>query len=57
MISKKHLSMLKKIKQAIEDENISYGEIFWLQEHQDIVKEYGDIVLAEWANIPEDEFV
>ena len=57
MISRKHSNTLKKIKQSIENESISYSEIFWLQNHQDIVKEYADIELAQWANIPEEEFV
>jgi hypothetical protein len=45
---------LESIRQSIEDENISWGEIAELQslaEHIDP----SDIVLREWAGIPEFE--
>ena len=47
---------LKRIKKEIEKEQISYAEIFFLQEHQKEIIEMGDVRLAEWAGIPEEEF-
>lgn len=44
---------LKSIKKAIENEGVSYGEILYLQEHQDEVLKSGDIELAQWAGISE----
>lgn len=45
---------LESIRQSIEDENISYSEIAELQslaEHIDP----GDMLLREWAGIPEEK--
>lgn len=47
---------LRKILKAIKKENVSWGEIAYLQGHQNSVKMYGDTTLAEWAGIPEEEF-
>ena len=47
---------LKSIRKAIIAENISYGEIAELQSLQDHI-EPGDVLLAEWAGIPEEEFI
>jgi hypothetical protein len=48
---------LASIREAIDEECISYGEIFYLQEHQDYIKKHSDdVVLWEWANIPEEEW-
>ena len=47
---------LKSIKKSIKNNNISYGEIAWLQNHQKEVKKSGDIELAQWADIPESEW-
>lgn len=52
----KDKNILASIKKSIEDENVSYGEIAYLYSHQEDVKQYGDIVLAEWAGITEDEW-
>lgn len=48
---------LNRIRKSIENEDISYGEIVFLSEHQKEVLKTGDIVLAEWAGIPEEEFI
>lgn len=53
---KEHENILASIKQSIEDENVSYGEIAYLCSHQDEVKQFGDIELAQWAGITEDEW-
>ena len=50
------LETLKSIQKAIEDEHVSYGEIYYLQTHKQDVLEYGDIVLAQWADISEEEW-
>lgn len=47
---------LESIKKSIENENISYDEIFWLQSHRKEVLESNDIILAEWAGISEEEW-
>lgn len=47
---------LDSIKESIENECISYGEIHYLQTHQQEVLEYGDIVMAQWADISEEEW-
>ena len=47
---------LEAIKRAIENGHVSYGEIHYLQTHKQDVLEYGDIVLAQWADISEEEF-
>lgn len=47
---------LERIRQAIEDENVSYSDIVELQNHTEEIKQLGDPILAEWAGIPEDEF-
>lgn len=47
---------LKRIRKEIEREQISYSELFFLQEHKVEVMELGDIRLAEWAGITEEEW-
>ena len=47
------IETLKSIKEAIDNEDVSYGEIHYLQSHQQDVMDYGDIVLAQWAGISE----
>ena len=44
---------LREIKKSIKNENISYGEINYLQGHQNEVLKSGDIELAQWAGISE----
>ena len=46
---------LESIRKAIIAENISYGEIAELVDLKDHI-EPGDVLLAEWAGIPEEEF-
>ena len=50
------IATLDSIKESIENERISYGEIFYLQSHQQDVLEYGDINMAQWADISEEEW-
>lgn len=47
---------LETIKKSIEEENVSYGELAYLAAHKDDVLKSGDVVLAEWAGISEDEW-
>ena len=46
---------LESIRKAIIAENISYGEIAELQSLEKYIQP-GDVLLAEWAGIPEEEF-
>jgi len=43
---------LEELRQAIQDENISYGEIAELQSLTEYI-EPGDVELLEWAGVPE----
>jgi hypothetical protein len=47
---------LDSIKESIENECISWGEIAYLQSHQQEVLETDDIQLALWADISEEEW-
>lgn len=48
---------LNRLAKAIQNgEDLSYGELAFLQDHQKEVYELGDVVLAEWAGIPESEW-
>ena len=48
---------LKRIAEAIEkEENISYNDLFILENHKKAVYNTGNIRLCEWAGIPEEEF-
>lgn len=47
---------LLEIKKSIENENISYAEISYLQCHKQEVLNTGDIELAQWAGITEEEW-
>ena len=48
---------LTRIKNDIYNEvGISYDELHFLQCHQQEVLEYGDIRLAEWSGITEEEW-
>jgi len=49
---------LQELREAIEAEYISYGEISELQDLAQSNPELfiGDILLAEWAGIPEDTY-
>lgn len=48
---------LRQIREAIDhEEDLSYGEIVFLQEHHKEIYELGDIVLAEWSGILEEDW-
>lgn len=47
---------LKYLRGEIEKERISYGEIAELQNYKKEIIKSGDVLLAEWAGIPEKEF-
>ena len=47
---------LKRIKRAILAERVSYGEIAFIHGHRQEILKMGDILLAEWAGIDENEF-
>jgi hypothetical protein len=53
-----HIARLKleTIRTAIIAESVSYGELAELQDLADYI-EPGDVLLAEWAGIPEEEFL
>lgn len=48
---------LDRIRKATAAVAVSYSDIVYLQEHAEEIKQLGDPVLAEWAGIPEDEFM
>ena len=50
------INELNRIKEEIEKEQVSYGEIHFLQCNREIIMELGDIVLAQWAGITEAEW-
>lgn len=52
----KVLEQLNSIREEIENESISYGEIAYLQNHKQEVLETGDILLCQWADISEEEY-
>lgn len=47
---------LMSIKESIQEQNISYGEIVYLQDHKAEIKAIGDIELAQWAGMSEEEY-
>ena len=55
MTKKQIKERLEYLRREIENEKISLAEIAELQELSDHI-EAGDVLLAEWAGIPEEEF-
>lgn len=55
-MNKEVLKELKSIKKSIKNQNISYGEIFYLENHHAEIMELGDIELAQWGGISEEEW-
>ena len=47
---------LDSIKKNIEKERVSWGELNYLSDHKKDILKRGDIELAQWAGIEEDEF-
>lgn len=48
---------LKRLRGMIDaEEDLSYGELAFLQDHKKEIFDLDDIVLAEWAGIPEEEW-
>ena len=47
---------LKEILNSIENENVSYYELSYLQEHKQEVLDTGNARLCEWAGITEEEY-
>ena len=47
---------LLQIRKSIDNENVSYSELFFLQNHKPEILELNDIILAEWAGITENEW-
>lgn len=48
---------LKRLRGMIDAEkDLSYGELAFLQDHKKEIFDLDDIVLAEWAGIPEEEW-
>ena len=57
MIANSIKQELKRLSKVIEKEqNISYSEIFFLQEHKAEIMQMGDVRLAEWSGITEEEW-
>ena len=56
-MNKEVLEQLNSIREEIEKEQVSYGEIAYLQDHKQEILELGDIVLCQWAGISEDEYM
>ena len=55
-MNKEVLEQLNSIREEIEKEQVSYGEIAYLQDHKQEVLETGDVLLCQWAGISEDEY-
>lgn len=49
-------STLRSIKKSIKNENVSWGELSYLEDHKKEILNSGDIELAQWAGISEDEW-
>lgn len=47
---------LLEIKKSIEAEQVFQSEICFLADHRKEVKELGDVVLAQWSGMDEEEF-
>lgn len=49
--------MILDIRKEIENESVSYGEIAFLQNHQEFIKEWfaDDLLLLQWAGVPEQD--
>jgi len=52
----KYQARLEELRTEIRAGNISYGEVAELQSLADHIQP-GDVELAQWAGIPEDEFL
>ena len=48
--------ILTKIRAAIDAEHVSTGEIAYLQDHHREIYKSGDIILAEWSGITEENW-
>jgi len=46
------VTQLEEIRQAINERNVSYGELAELESLSDYI-ESGDVQLLEWAGVPE----
>ena len=56
-MSNNTIKELKRLRKRIDNEQgISYGELFFIQEHKKEIFDMEDIVLAQWAGIPEKEW-
>ena len=45
-------ALLASIRQAIEEEHVSYAQLLTLQSLADFI-DLGDVLLLEWAGVPE----
>lgn len=55
-MTKDERAICKEILGDIHKEKVYWSELVWLNENRDIVMEYGDIELAQWAGISEEEW-
>lgn len=56
-IPKDVMQRLDYLRNEIDNERISYGELAELQDYKPQILKLGDTQLAEWAGIPEEEFM
>lgn len=56
---KRIIEEIKEIKKSIENENVSYGEIAFLENHKEEIKEFfaDDVELWQWAGISGTEWL
>ena len=50
------MDKLHEIRQSIDNESVSWAEFAFLQGHHKEIYELGDIVLAEWSGILEEDW-
>lgn len=55
-MTKNERAICEDILNDIHKEKVFWSEIAWLTENQDVVLEYGDIELAQWAGISEEDW-
>ena len=48
--------ILQSIRRSIDAECVSQGELAYLYNHKKDVLALGDIILAQWAGIPEEDW-
>lgn len=59
MTEKEKVAIIKYIRQSIDAEKVSYGEISFLMENTQVIKKHfpNDPVLWQWAGLSEEEYL